>query len=227
MSCGLGEAMTQASKAGGAQRLAPLIAVLLCLGWAADASADPCKAIPDRGDAPGYLAQGASFAGPVVYVGDGDSFCVGVGPGRNDWVEVRMADFYAPELSSPDGPAAKRALERIAMGRQVSCVAEHQSYDRIVARCDLDGRSLGDLLRGEGGPEGGNGFSNSEQLSAGDSAQVFPMALPQLGEERGRGWMLPAAALSAAAAVGVLFVGLRPSRGRRNQPRPMKNRRRR
>lgn len=217
----LGEAMAQASKAGGLLRFVRLATLFVGFGWAADAYADPCKAIPDRGDAPGYLSPGSSFSGPVVYVGDGDSFCVGVGPGRTDWVEVRMADFYAPELSSPDGPAAKRALERIAMGRQVSCVAEHQSYDRIVARCELEGRSLGDLLRGEGGIEGGNGFSGGEPLSAGDGVQAVPVGLAQLGEEQGRAWMLPAAALSAAAAAGVLLVGLRPRRGAGKQPRPM------
>ncbi len=220
--------MAKAPKAGRALRFAWLVTVLVSFGWAANAYADPCKAIPDRGDAPGYLAPGASFSGPVVYVGDGDSFCVGVGPGRSDWVEVRMADFYAPELSSADGPAAKRALEHVAMGRQVSCIAEHQSYDRIVARCELEGRSLGDLLRGEGGLEGGNGFSGGERRPAGESAQADLVGLAQLGDEQGRAWMLPTAALSAAAAVGVLIVGLRPGRGVRKQPLPaVKHRRRR
>lgn len=212
--------MAQSSRMSGASRFAPLAAALLGFGWASHAYADPCKAIPDRGDAPGYLSPGSSFSGPVVYVGDGDSFCVGVGPGRNDWVEVRIADFYAPELSSAEGPAAKQALERAAMGRQVSCIAEHQSYDRVVARCELEGRSLGDLLRGEGGLEGGNGFSGGEQRPAGEHAQVDPVGLAQLGDAQGRAWMLPTAALSAAAAVGVLIVGLRPGRGARKQPRP-------
>lgn len=125
---------------------------------ATPALADPCKAVPDKGPAPAWLARGATFAGPVVYVGDGDGLCVdarGVGPGG--WVEVRVADFYAPELHTPDGPAAKAALERIAMGRRVECVAEKKSYDRIVAVCRLGGRSLGDLMRAAGVPEGGRG----------------------------------------------------------------------
>src|SRR5690606_2502435 len=63
---------------------------------------------PDKGPMPTYLGRGASFAGPIVYVGDGDSLCVGVGSGPQAWVEVRLADFYAPELkyASGDGPGA-------------------------------------------------------------------------------------------------------------------------
>lgn len=104
-----------------------------------------------------YLANGSVFSGPVVYVGDGDSLCVAVGQGPSNWVEVRLADFYAPELSSRDGPAAKAALERIAMGRRASCVAEHKSYDRVVASCTVGGQDIGDLMRAAGVREGGNG----------------------------------------------------------------------
>lgn len=125
---------------------------------AAPALADPCKLIPDRGRAPAWLHKGATFSGPVVYVGDGDNLCVSVGPRAGlDWVEVRVADFYAPELHTPEGPAAKAALERIAMGRRVNCVAGKRSYDRVVAVCRLNGRSLGDLMRRAGVPEGGRG----------------------------------------------------------------------
>src|SRR5437899_9917249 len=74
------------------------------------ASADPRKAIPDHGPAPPYLSPGSTFAGPVTYVGDGDSLCVAVGQGPENWVEVRLEDFYAPELHEPAGPAAKATL---------------------------------------------------------------------------------------------------------------------
>ena len=120
------------------------------------ARADPCKAIPNRGPLPAYLAPGSTFSGPVVYIADGDSLCVAVGSGFNNWVEVRVADFYAPELHSPDGPRAKAALERIARGRRASCVSDHQSYDRVVARCTIGGVSIGDAMRA-GVAEGGNG----------------------------------------------------------------------
>ena len=75
------------------------------------------------------------------------------------WVEVRLADFYAPELAEPGGREAKGALERIARGRRVECVADHRSYDRVVAVCSVQGVSLGDMMRLAGVVEVGNGRS--------------------------------------------------------------------
>ena len=130
---------------------------VVCLGVATGALADPCKAIPDKGALPAYLRHGASFAGPVVHIGDGDSLCVALGPRPEQWVEVRLADFYAPELHTPAGPAAKSALDRLTAGQRLTCVAQHRSYDRIVAVCRIKGVSLGDLLRQAGVAEGGRG----------------------------------------------------------------------
>jgi endonuclease YncB( thermonuclease family) len=125
-------------------RLALLALALVVLPAAA--LADPCEApLPPAG---------AAFSGPVRYVGDGDSLCVDSPAGL---IEVRVADFYAAELHAPGGPEAKAALSRIAMGRQVQCVAGRRSYDRVVARCTLNGLSLGDLMRRAGIKEGGNG----------------------------------------------------------------------
>jgi len=135
-------------------------AAMLCalvLGSASTTFADPCKAIPDRGPAPSYLSAGAAFSGPVVYVGDGDSLCVALGEGPKTWVEVRLADFYAPESNEARGASAKAALARIALGRRAVCRAGHQSYDRMVARCEIGGRSIGDLMRSAGVAEGGRG----------------------------------------------------------------------
>lgn len=56
----------------------PLMAVLAPV----TALADPCKAIPEKGPLPSYLARGSTFTGTVTYVGDGDSLCVAVGRGR-------------------------------------------------------------------------------------------------------------------------------------------------
>ena len=83
------------------------LALLAALTTTTATKADPCRAIPDRGPMPSYLHRGAQFSGPVVYVGDGDSLCVAVGQGPANWVEIRLEDFYAPELHSPTGPAAK------------------------------------------------------------------------------------------------------------------------
>jgi len=126
-------------------------------GLAAPALADPCKRIPDRGPMPAELARGRTFSGPVVYVGDGDSLCVETmrGRGGNGWVEVRLADFNAPELNEPGGRAARDALIAIALNRRVVCVAGRRSYDRVVARCTLRGIGLGERMRQRGIAEGG------------------------------------------------------------------------
>jgi len=135
----------------------PFLLVLAGLAVAGPALADPCKAIPDHGPAPAWLSRGASLSGPVVYIADGDSLCVAVGPAASAWVEVRLADFYAPELHAAGGAQAKAALERLTAGRTAVCVADHQTYDRIAAVCRINGRSLGDMMRAAGVPEGGNG----------------------------------------------------------------------
>src|SRR5258708_39129843 len=103
-------------------------AVFLAAGAAA---ADPCRAPLPR--------HGVRFEGPVRYVGDGDSLCIGSTKDPATWIEIRLADFYAPELHDPGGREARKALIRIAEGRRLDCIADHRSYDRIVADCTLDG----------------------------------------------------------------------------------------
>lgn len=115
----------------------------------AHAFADPCTApLP---------SPGTRFFGQVRYVGDGDSLCVGPSSDPGTWIEVRVADFYAPELHTSDGPRAKAVLERIAMGHTTQCVAGRRSYDRVVAQCTIAGSSVGDLMRRSGVAEGGRG----------------------------------------------------------------------
>ena len=123
--------------------------IVTLLFAAEPALADPCEAPLPR--------RGATFAGTVRYVGDGDSLCVGAGANPRTWVEVRLADFYAPELHASGGKEAKRALESIAAGQRAVCTADHRSYDRIVATCEIGGESIGRLLRRAGAVEGGNG----------------------------------------------------------------------
>ncbi len=152
--------------------------IIAALALATPALADPCKAIPDRGPMPPYLKRGATFSGPVSYVGDGDSLCVevvtngggnrrqgvaaqgveaGAQPRGNQWVEVRVEDFFAPELNAPGGREAKQTLTRLAYGKRAVCTASHRSHDRVVATCRINGVSVGDLMRGAGVVEGGNG----------------------------------------------------------------------
>jgi endonuclease YncB( thermonuclease family) len=118
------------------------------------AFADPCEAPLPR-------QAGQTFAGTVRYVGDGDSLCVGQSRNPNTWIEVRLADFNAPELHSAEGPRAKAALERIALNHIAQCVAgggrngRVTSYDRVIATCRINGRRIGDLMRAAQVQEGG------------------------------------------------------------------------
>lgn len=130
--------------------------VALLSSAATTVHADPCKAIPDKGPLPAHLGPGTVVEGPVTYVGDGDGLCVALGDTPDRWVEIRLADFYAPELGEPGGPQAKRILERIVLGRRLACRIEKQSYDRAIARCALGAEAVGDLLRRNGAKEGGN-----------------------------------------------------------------------
>jgi len=129
-----------------------LCALLLSAGalWSAPAWADPCEApLP---------AQGTTFSGVVRYVGDGDGLCIGPQGQPLRWIEIRLADYYAPELHEPGGADAKRRLERLVMGRPLVCRAGRRSYDRVVSHCTLGGVPLGRLLRAQGGTQGGRGW---------------------------------------------------------------------
>ncbi|MFO1016775.1 MAG: hypothetical protein U1E03_04200 [Hyphomonadaceae bacterium] len=130
--------------------IAICFAVLPAVAWA-----DPCEgSLPRR--------AGESFSGQVRYIGDGDSLCVGRSSDPSTWIEVRLADFNAPELHDQGGEAAKHALERLAMGQNAQCVATRGrngrvvSYDRVIATCRIGGRRIGDALRAAGAREGGN-----------------------------------------------------------------------
>lgn len=132
-----------------------VIAATFLLSLASAARADPCTApLPAR--------TGQTFSGPVRYVGDGDSLCVGRSRNPATWIEVRLADFDAAELHAAGGARAKALLTRVARGRTLVCTAEPGRsgrvivYDRVIAACTLGGRRLGNVLRSAGGIEGGN-----------------------------------------------------------------------
>jgi len=118
------------------------------------ARADPC-------DAPLPSMLGAHFSGTVVYVGDGDSICVGRSGDPRSWVEVRLADFDAPEMSTPDGKRAKAMVAQLLKGKMVACAVVRgrsgrtRSHDRVLAICNLNGVPLGEYLRRQRVPRGG------------------------------------------------------------------------
>lgn len=116
------------------------------------ALADPCEApLPSR--------PGQTFSGRVDYILDGDGLCV-----RNETglVEIRLADFDAPELRSSQGARSKALLSQVARGRYAVCTVtlgrygHTTSHDRTIAVCRIGGRRIGDTLRRMGAPEGGN-----------------------------------------------------------------------
>lgn len=159
-----------------------LVVVGVALAFAANANADPCKAIPDNGPAPNYLQPGRTFSGPVVRVLDGDSLCVAVGNGPTSWVEVRLVDFYAPESSETGGLAAKAALEQIALGKVANCRAGPQSYDRVVSACTISGGSIGQMMRVAGVAQGGRGDEHEtrspRRVAEIEPAQPAPLSSP-------------------------------------------------
>lgn len=135
-------------------RFALIVAVAI-IALPAVAHADPCEGqLPSR--------AGTEFSGIVRYIGDGDSLCVGRTTDPNEWIEVRLADFDAPELREPEGPRSRDLLIRLVRGREVTCTAERGrsgrviSHDRVIATCRIGRQQLGSLLRARGAPEGGN-----------------------------------------------------------------------
>jgi endonuclease YncB( thermonuclease family) len=118
------------------------------------AHADPCTApLPHK--------AGETFSGTVRAIIDGDGACIGQTADPSTWIEVRLADFNAPELHSSQGPKAKATLHRIAYGKPAQCTVTRgrngrtTSYDRVIAVCRVGGLSVGDLMRGAGVVEGG------------------------------------------------------------------------
>lgn len=130
-------------------KTAPAVVVGVVALLAADhAKADPCTAeLPP---------VGVIVSGQVRYVGDGDSLCIGKTSDPAKWIEIRLADFNAPEMKEPAGPAAKAALKRLIMGREATCRVRGRSWDRAVAFCSVDGRSVGGAMRAAGVEKGGN-----------------------------------------------------------------------
>ena len=75
----------------------------------------------------------ADITGPVDYVYDGDTIKVA---GQ----AIRLQGLDAEELSEPTGPAARAVMQQIVAGKTVTCLPDGTySYQRIVARCYIDG----------------------------------------------------------------------------------------
>lgn len=120
------------------------------------AHADPCEA-----PVSGYRA-GTVITAPIIYAGDGDSLCLALGRDRSQWLEIREARWFAPELHEAGGREAKRVMDRL-VGRRAVCTVERgqngrtSSYDRVVAACRVDGQPIGAIMRAAGIQPGGRG----------------------------------------------------------------------
>lgn len=163
------------------------ITIVFGLTIVGGAAADPCAAVPENGPTPAYLKPGARFSGPVTYVGDGDSLCVGMGASNSTWVEVRLSDFFAPELSAAGGAEARDTLEQLVRYKRADCIAEGRTHDRIAARCTVGGRSIGAIMRAAGIREGGNGRQARAQVPARTVASSGRAAFRNCAEARAAG----------------------------------------
>ncbi len=85
-------------------------------------------------------AEQVPLLGTVSKVRDGDTLVVERTP-------VRLQGVAAPERNQPLGREATRFLRALVLGREVVCHPDgSRSWDRIVARCYLDGQDLGAAL---------------------------------------------------------------------------------
>ena len=126
------------------------LAIGICTTLTTASHADPCNApLPKKGQ---------RFEGAVTYIIDGDGLCVGH---ENGGIEVRVADFYACEKGEPGGEQAKQILHDIAFGKHAKCTAGKKSWDRVVAYCEINGQSVGKLLKQRGACEGGRGWKGN------------------------------------------------------------------
>lgn len=76
----------------------------------------------------------------VIRVIDGDTF-------DTSSSRIRLANVYAPEINSLGGIEAKRKLQSLIDGKEVSITATGEvSYDRIVANVELNGYSINQVM---------------------------------------------------------------------------------
>lgn len=102
--------------------------------------------------APPALASPAPshWSGELSRVSDGDTVWVRPMAGGRPR-KLRLHGIDAPEICQAHGPEARRALERLALRRQVQVqVLRVDDYRRPIARVRLDGQDLGALMVREG-----------------------------------------------------------------------------
>ena len=98
------------------------------------------------------------FACLAAVAVDGDTLrCANIADANG---RVRLARIDAPEMSTPGGEPAKRALQAMLTGK-VTCelidaspmrsgFQERDPYGRMVARCRVGGKDLGEAMKANG-----------------------------------------------------------------------------
>lgn len=94
-----------------------------------------------RGAAP---AVGATLAGPVLHVIDGERLCVAQGFDPATWVEVQIAEAQLHKTS--DAPPARGALMAGAFAQDAVCTVTGLVDGRAIATCQVEGRPLAERL---------------------------------------------------------------------------------
>ena len=136
----------------------------VALGWAGDMNIARNRAIENSGSSDIEVLLPKS--GGLIFF---DSLAIPKDATHPQNAAAFIDYFLRPEVSATltnemtYATANKAALEKVAMGRNAECVANRQSYDRVVATCRIGGRSIGDLLKAAGNIEGGNGYDQSKR----------------------------------------------------------------
>ena len=118
-----------------------LLAATACRADAGEAA----SAMPCNGPAP---VAGVEIRGPVLHVIDGQTLCVALGFSTDHWVKLRLADAASPVRRTSSGPQAdpRGALMQVALAKTATCRTLKSRSGAIVARCEIDGRPIGDQL---------------------------------------------------------------------------------
>jgi hypothetical protein len=81
---------------------------------------------------------------PRIFVIDGDTIRVGS-------ERIRLRGIDAPELSEPEGQAAKERLEELLRTGPIQVIPHGRDvYDRLVADVFVDGQNVAEILKSEG-----------------------------------------------------------------------------
>ena len=116
------------------QKLIPIVLAALAMLCPRQSIAHPHPAVASDG--------GRSFTGRVERVIDGDTIIVGTNPADSNAVRrtcrVRLAEIDAPELKTPYGPRAKKALSDMVLGKVVVVTWKRRGrYRRIIGQVHL------------------------------------------------------------------------------------------